>query len=175
MGMTVEEKIRLVAERMGKLGYMFCDLKEANFRLDYDMMPCLVNVMPLTGSIRVTATQIKHWPRCAFWIVDKVALDADGEGIKEVTERCMDYAYEFILWLNASKLFEPIEDTEVSFTVVTDDMDANVSGVVLEMVLREREGLRLCLDKNPNEYFDEEGRCEEGCTGGTGEPAEEDN
>lgn len=169
--MTVEEKIRLVVERMDKLTYMFCDLKEANLRMDYETMPCFVNVMPLNGTIRVTPTQIKHYPSCLFWIVDKVNLDADGEGIKEVTERCMEYAYEFILWLNASKLFEPIENEDVRFTVVTDDMDANVSGITLEMTLREKEGLRLCLDKNPNEYFDDKQRgCTEGCTGGTGEP-----
>ena len=153
--MTIEEKIRLGVERMDKLSYMFCDLKEANFRMDYEAMPCFVNVMPLSGTIRVTPTQIKNYPSCAFWFVDKVNLDADGEGIKEVTERCMEYAYEFILWLNASKMFEPVENMDVRFTVVTSDMDANVSGVVLEMTLREKEGLRLCLDKNPGDYFND--------------------
>lgn len=169
--MTVEEKIRLVVERMDKLTYMFCDLKEANLRMDYETMPCFVNVMPLNGTIGVTSTQLKNNPNCMFWIADKVNLDANGEGIGEVTERCIKYAYEFILWLNASKLFEPIEKENVPYTVVTGDMDANVSGIVLEMKLREKEGLRLCLDKNPNEYFDDKQRgCEEGCTGGTGEP-----
>lgn len=173
--MTVEEKIRLVVERMDKLTYMFCDLKEANFRLDYESLPAFVNVMPLTGSIHVTPTQLKHYANCAFWFVDKVDIDADGDTIGKVTQRCLEYAYEFILWLNASKLFEPLENTDVSITVVTDDMDANVSGIVLEAQLRERQGLVLCLDKKPNEYFDNERGCNEGCPGRTGEPTEEDN
>ena len=173
--MKIEEKIRLVVERMDKLTYRFCDLKEINLHLDYDALPAFVNVMPLNGSIRITPTMVKQSTNCYFWIVDKVAMDADGEGIKEVTERCMDYAYEFLLWLNASKMFEPIENSDVNFTVVTDDFDANVSGVVLEMQLKEKEGLRLCLDKNPNEYFHEQRRCEEGGSNGIGEPSEENN
>lgn len=173
--MTVEEKIRLVVERMDKLTYMFCDLKEANFRLDYENLPAFVNVMPLTGSIHVTPMQLKHYANCAFWFVDKVDIDADGDTIGKVTQRCLEYAYEFILWLNASKLFEPIENTDVSITVVTDDMDANVSGIVLEAQLRERQGLVLCIDKKPNEYFDNERGCDEGCSGRTGEPEAEDN
>lgn len=173
--MTVEEKIRLVAERMDKLTYMFCDLTEANFRLDYECLPAMVNVIPLSGSIRVTPTQIKHYPNCSFWFVDRVDIDADGDTIGKVVDRCMRYAYEFILWLNASKLFEPIENTDVSITTITSDLDVNVSGVVMEVQLRERQGLVLCLDKQPNEYFDNERGCNEGCPGRTGEPTEEDN
>lgn len=171
--MKIEEKIRLVVERMDKLTYRFCDLKKMNLNLDYDSLPAFVNVMPLTGSVQVTPTQIKNSPNCAFWIVDTLRMDADDEDIKEVTERCIDYAYEFILWLNESKMFEPV--TDFNYTVVISDFDANVSGIIIEMKLKEKEGLRLCLDKNPNEYFHEQRGCEEGSTSGIGEPSEEDN
>lgn len=157
----VEEKIRSVVERMDKLTYIFEDMQGANLKLDSAELPAFVNVMPLTGNIRVIPTQVKNFPKCSFWFVDKVDVDADAEGIKDVVDRCMDYAYEFLLTLNESKLFEPIENTEVPIQIVTSDMDANVGGVVMEVELREREGLRLCYGKKPYEYFedDNEGRC----------------
>lgn len=157
----VEEKIRSVVERMDKLTYIFEDMQGANLKLDSAELPAFVNVMPLSGSIRVTPMQVKNFPKCSFWFVDRVDLDADAEGIKDVVDRCMDFAYEFLLTLNESKMFEPIEDTDVPIQVVTSDMDANVAGVVLEVELREREGLRLCYGKKPYEYFEygNEGRC----------------
>lgn len=160
----VEEKIRNIVEHMGKLTYVFEDMQGANLKLDSAPLPAFVNVMPLTGNIRITPMQVKYFPRCSFWFVDKVDIDNDGEGIQDVVNRCMDYAYEFILTMNQSKLFEPVEDTDLNIQVVTSDMDANVAGVVLEMQPREREGLNLCYGKEPREYFDDnEGRCTEGC------------
>lgn len=159
----VEDKIRSIVEYMGKLTYVFEDMQGANLKLDSAELPAFVNVMPLTGSIRITPMQVKNYPKCSFWFVDKVDMDNDGEGIQDVVNRCMDYAYEFILTMNKSKLFDPVEDTELNIQVVTSDMDANVAGVVVEMQPREREGLRLCFGKEPREYFDDnEGRCEEG-------------
>lgn len=164
----VEEKIRMVVEHMGNLTYVFENLQGANLRLDSAELPAFVNVIPLTGSIRVTPTQIRNYPKCSFWFVDKVNLDADGEDIQDVVNRCMDYAYEFILTLNESKFFEPVENMEVDFQVVTSDMDANVAGIVMEIQLRERNGLILCLDKKPKDYFNgSERRCEEGHLRGT--------
>lgn len=168
--MRVEDKVRRVVEHMDKLTYLFCDLTEANWRLDADCLPAVVNVMPLTGSIRITPTWVNYWPKCSFWFVDKVDLDADGECVQDVVNRCMDYAYEFILTLNQSRMFEPIENTEVDMQVVTGDMDANVAGVVIELQLKEKQGLLLCLDKSPRDYFDgciDERRCEEGHLRGT--------
>lgn len=164
--MRVEEKIRKVVEFMGNLTYVFENLQGANLKLDSAELPAFVNVIPLTGSINITATQVRNYPRCSFWFVDKVNLDADGEDIKDVVDRCMDYAYEFILTLNESKFFEPIEKTEVDYQVVTSDMDSNVAGVVIELQLKEKRGLQLCLDKNPKDYFYEK-RCEEGHLRGT--------
>lgn len=173
--MTVEEKIRLVAERMDKLNYMYCDWSEVNRRLDYETLPALVNLIPVSGRIHVTPTQLRYYANCSFAFLDKVDLFADGDTICKVVERCLQYAYEFVLWLNASKLFEPLEKTDIDIMTITQDTDANVSGVVLQVQLRERQGLVLCLDKQPNEYFDNERGCNEGCPGRTGEPAEENN
>lgn len=155
MRKRVEEKIRSVVERMDKLTYVYEDLQGANLKMDSAELPVFVNVMPLSGNVRVTPTQVKHYPKCSFWFVDKIDLDADNETIKDVVDRCMDYAYEFILTLNDSKLFEPIENVDVPLQVVTSDLDANVSGVVLEIELKERQGLMLCHGKKPHEYFDD--------------------
>lgn len=152
--MRVEEKIFKVVERMGNLSYVFEDLAGANYKLDNEHLPAFVNVMPVSGSIRVTPTQMRYSPNCSFWIVDKVNLDADGETIMDVVNRCMDWAYEFILTLNESKLFEPVENTDVGIQVVTHDFDANVAGVMLTMQLREKQGLYLC-GKPIKEYFNE--------------------
>lgn len=164
----VEEKIRKVVEFMGNLTYVFENMQGANLKLDSAPLPAFVNVMPLTGSIRITPLQVKNYPKCSFWFVDKVNLDADGEEVQDVVNRCMDYAYEFILTLNESQFFEPVEKMDVDYQVVTSDMDANVAGVVIELQLKERNGLILCHDKNPRDYFyDNERRCEEGHLRGT--------
>lgn len=159
MRTRVEEKIRIVVERMERLTYVFEDLTGANLKLDSSALPAFVNVMPLTGSIRITPTQIKDFPNCSFWFVDKVRMDEDADGIQDVVERCKDYAYEFLLLLNRSRFFEPVENTDVSLQVVTGDFDANVCGVTISLQLRERTGLVLCNDKEPRDYFD--GRCVE--------------
>lgn len=159
----VEDKIRSVVERMDKLNYIYEDLQGANLKLDNAELPAFVNVMPLTGGIKITPTMIKLQPKCSFWIVDKVDMDNDADSIQGVVNRCIEYAYEFILTLNESKLFEPVENQEISYQVITSDMDANVSGVVIELQLKEKKGLILC-GKPANEYFnDNEGGSEEGC------------
>lgn len=158
MRRRVEEKIRDVVERMGKLTYVYEDMQGMNLKMDSAELPAFVNIIPLQGSIRVTPTQIKWNPRCSFWFVDKVCLDADNEELQDVVDRCMDYAYEFILALNESRHFDPVENTDVDTQIVVSDTDANVAGVVITLQLRERDGLRLC-GKKSFEYF-EDGRQE---------------
>lgn len=160
MRKRVEEKIREVVERMGKLNYIYEDLQGANLKLDNADLPAFVNVMPLTGSIRITPTMVKMFPKCSFWFVDKIDMDNDGDSIQAVVDRCMDCAYEFLLTMNESKMFEPVENFDVDFQVITSDMDANVSGVVIELQVKERDGLRLCHDMKARDYFDDnERRC----------------
>lgn len=160
MRKRVEEKIRSVVERMDKLTYVYEDLRGANLKMDSASLPVCVNVIPLSGNIRVTPTQIKWNPRCQFWFVDKINLDADNDELQDVVDRCMDYAYEFLLTLNESRHFEPVENVDVETQIIVSDTDANVAGVSITLDLRERDGLRLC-GKKPFEYFDDnERRCE---------------
>lgn len=161
--MTVEEKICSVVEKMGNLNYVFGDLSEINHKMDSSTLPAFVNVMPVSGTVRVTPTMISYNPNCLFWIVDKIAIDETGEGIDSVVNRCMNWAYEFILTLNESRLFQPVENMEINIEVATHETNAHVAGVVLSMQLRERQGLYLC-GKPIKEYFKDdcnEGRSEE--------------
>ena len=161
--MTVEEKICSVVEKMGNLNYVFDDLSGATYKVDSSPLPAFVNVMPVSGTVRVTPTMISYNPNCLFWIVDKIGIGEMGEGINAVVNRCMNWAYEFILTLNESRLFQPVENTDINIEVIAHEMNAHVAGVALSLQLRERQGLYLC-GKPIKEYFKNdcnEGRSEE--------------
>lgn len=166
MRTRVEEKIYEVVQGMGNLTYVYENLQGANYKLNNEQLPAFVNVMPVSGTIRITPMQIKYQPNCAFWFVDKIRIDESAEGIEDVVNRCMDYAYEFILTLNESKFFEPIENEDIAMQVITHDFDANVAGVMITVQLKEKQGLYLC-GKPIKEYFhDNNGNNEAGCCQG---------
>ena len=61
----------------------------------------------------------------------------------EVIERCKGYAVQFIRELNRSGLFEWVSD-EVPYSVFYDKLDVNVTGIVIELKLKEVQGAPMC-------------------------------
>lgn len=143
---TVAEKVRAIAKKMNGIGYLFENWHTANVRIDSKMLPVMLNVLPVTGTIRVDS-QLRDYPNCLFAFMDKVELDANGDDANSVVERCKAYAEEFILRLNQSGMFEPISG-EVRYSVFYDRLDVNVAGVTIEVTLRERSGIVLCPGKS---------------------------
>ena len=149
---SVESKIASVVEKMGNLTYVFDNWHTANFRLDKESLPAVINVLPVSGVLNVTDRKLRDFPNCMFAFVDKTDFDFDGKENDEVLERCKNLAMEFVLTANASGLFEPITG-DVRYSVLYDKLDVNVTGVVIELQLREKQGINLCYGKPIKDYF----------------------
>lgn len=151
---SVERKIASVIETMGNMTYVFDNWHTANFRLDKESLPAVINVLPVSGVMNVTDRKLRDFPNCMLAFVDKADFDFDGKDNDEILERCKNLAIEFILTANASGLFEPISG-DVRYSVLYDKLDVNVTGVVIELQLREKQGITLCYGKPIKDYFDE--------------------
>lgn len=149
---SVERKINKVVQMMGNLHYVFDNWHTANFRLDNESLPAVINVLPVSGEFNVTRNRLRDWPHCMLAFIDRTDFDFDGKENDKVLERCKNYAMEFILTANASGLFEQI-DGSVNYSVLYDKLDVNVTGVVLDLQLKEKDGIVLCYGKPIKDYF----------------------
>lgn len=150
--MTVEAKIKSIVEEMKGITYIFDNWATANVRLDSSAMPAVLNVLPVSGRFNLGKTQLKDFPNCMLAFLDKSDFDFDGTENDEIIERCKLFAKEFILRLNASEMFEQVEG-DIPYSVVYDKLDVNVTGIVIEMQLKESRGLVLCPNKDIGELI----------------------
>lgn len=140
---SVERKIASVAESMQGITYLFDNWATANVRLDRLPFPAIINVLPVSGKFSLSRTQLRDCPNCMLAFADITELDFDGVANDEVIERCKGYAVDFIKMLNKSGLFEPVEG-DVPYSVFYDKLDANITGITIELQLKEIHGVSLC-------------------------------
>lgn len=151
---SVERKINAVINVMDAgLTYIFDNWATANIRLDKLPFPAALNVLPISGSFNVSARRLRDFPNCMIAFLDKTEFDFDSKENDQILERCKNYAMQFILTANESGLFEPIEG-DVRYSLVYDKLDVNVTGVVLELQLKEKNGITLCFGKPIKDYFE---------------------
>lgn len=161
---SVESKIKGIVEKMKCPHYMFDNWQTANVKLDSSALPAVLNVTPMSGVFDIGKVQMKDYPNLLIAFMDKVILDFDGEEADKTVERCKAYAQEFILLVNESGLFEKVGG-EIPYSVFYDKLDVNVAGIVLELTLKEVNGLVLCPGKPIKEIvYGEYGKQ---CTGDT--------
>ncbi|MFR9166362.1 MAG: hypothetical protein ACLVKO_09185 [Dysgonomonas sp.] len=135
----VQEKIKQIVETIPELNYIFNDWTRANVQLDYDRLPACVNVLPVSGQLHLHNGIFRDYPNCLIAFLDLADLDFDGEENEATVERMKAYARRFIMAVNRSGLFHPIPDT-VSYSVVYDMLDQNLTGVTIEVQLKELQG-----------------------------------
>ncbi|MCE8465876.1 hypothetical protein [Bacteroides nordii] len=152
---TIESKIKQVVDKIEGLHYLFDNWATANVRLDSDKLPAMLNVLPISGVISLTKNKLKDFPNCLFAFLDKAEFDFDGQGNDITVEKCKSLAKMFILHMNESELFEQIEG-DIPYSVVYDKLDVNVTGIVIEIKVKELNGLVLCPGKPISSYFDGE-------------------
>ena len=143
MNTSVERKIASVAEKLEGVTYLFDNWATANVRLDKMPLPAIINLLPVSGKIILSRTQLRDCPNCMIAFADKTWYDFDGVENDEVFERCIGYAVQFIRELNRSELFEWVSD-EVPYSVFYDKLDVNVTGIVIELKLKEVQGAPMC-------------------------------
>ena len=147
--MTVQEKIKSIVEGMGET-YIFDNWQTANIKLDKGVLPCVLNVLPVSGYLNVGLNQLKDKPNCMIAFMDKVELDFDGEQNDDIIERCKNRAKEFILTINRGNVFKPISG-DVRYSTFYDKLDVNVTGIVIELQLEELKGNVICSTRTPKE------------------------
>lgn len=155
--MTVEQKIKTIVDQMEGITYVFGNWNMVNVMLEKirDVeMPVFVNLLPMSGSFNLGKTQLKDYPNCMFAFLHKTNLDFDASDNDSIIERCKDYAIEFVLRLNESSLFEQI-DENIHYSVYYDLLDINMTGISIEVQLKETKGLVLCHGKDIGELVHE--------------------
>ena len=143
MKTSVERKIATIAEGMQGITYLFDNWSTANVRLDRLSFPVIINVLPVSGKFSLSRTQLRDCPNCLLAFADMTELDFDGVANDEVIERCKSYAIDFIKRLNVSGLFEPV-DGDIPYSIFYDTLDVNITGITIELQLKEVRGVSLC-------------------------------
>lgn len=138
--MTVEQKVKSVAETMEGLTYVFENWTKADIRIERLPLPAMVNLLPVSGYFKLKNNQFKDQPNCMFAFFDKSERDSNGSEYDTVVDRCKALAMEFIVKLNNSGFFEPIEG-EISYSVSLDKLSTSVSGIIVSVQLKELKGV----------------------------------
>lgn len=149
---TIEQKIRIIAEKMGNVNYLYDGWGLINLRADQTPTPIMVNVLPVAGAFHLNGRRITESEECLIGFLDKTDFDFDGVKNNEVIERCKKLALEFLMTLNESGLFETVSG-DVSFGIEYNLLDVNMTGVVLSLRLEEKEGVVMCFGKPIKDYF----------------------
>lgn len=147
--MTVEEKVKKIVEQMG-VTYLFENWQAANVRLDKMQLPAVMYVLPSSGNLNVGPMQMKDFPNCMIAFMDKIKHDSSGEENDQVIEQCKSLAREFILNVNRSRMFEPVQG-DIPYSVFYDKLDVNVTGIVIQLPLKETRGFVMCPTKTVKE------------------------
>lgn len=140
--MSVQEKIKGLLEDIGET-YMFENWQTANVRMDKFPLPCVLNVLPVSGMLNVGLNQLRDKPNCMIAFMDKADFDFDGEQNDEIIERCKDRAKRFIMEVNKGKVFKGLSG-DIRYSLFYDRLDVNVTGIVIELQLEEVKGTPIC-------------------------------
>lgn len=143
MNTSVERKMASVAEKLKGITYLFDNWATANVRLDKMPLPAIINLLPVSGKFIISRTQLRDCPNCMIAFADKTEFDFDGKENDTEAERCKEHAVNFIRELNKSGLFEWVSD-EVPYSIFYDKLDVNVTGIVIELKLKEVQGVSMC-------------------------------
>lgn len=143
MRQSVERKIASVAAKLEGVTYLYDNWATANVRLDRLEFPAIINLLPVSGRFDISRTQLRDCPECMIAFADKTRFDFDGVENDEVIERCKALAVRFILELNKSGLFE-WTSTDIRYSVFYDKLDVNITGIVVELNLKEVKGVPMC-------------------------------
>lgn len=138
---SIEEKIREIAEsKFPECSYVFENWTGADEAVDKIDLPAIISILPVGGRLEFRNGRVRDRENCAIAFIDKVARDANGDDNEKVYTAMKEAAGRFIQELNKSGYFEPISD-EVSYTTIYESMSTNVSGVFVELTLRELVGM----------------------------------
>lgn len=152
---TIESKVRAVAEFLGDgIQYLFMNWAQANVAMDEVVKPSIVYVLPPSGSLDFSYARVKDYPETQIGFLSPTDFDFDGAENDNVIEQMKRLAIRFVKALNDSDYFESIEG-KLSYQVVYDFLDQNVTGIVLSIPLEEVDGIMICEDESRDSDVEE--------------------
>lgn len=139
--MTIEDKVREIAsEQFSEFSYVFEDWYTADKVVEKTALPAIIFILPVSGVLDYGKRgRVKDAENCAIAFVDKVDKEADGRDNETVYNAMKTTAEAFINAINASGFFKPIEG-EVPYNVIYEQLSSIVTGVVLQLQLKELVG-----------------------------------
>lgn len=100
----------------------------------------VVETLPTNGQIDTRFAPIVKTSRTAiFAFLKHCDLDFEGVEVGEIIDDMLDVAKEYIIRLDATRQYEPIEGL-MDYNAVIDFLDANMAGVRVTLTLKELEG-----------------------------------
>jgi len=138
--MNVQEKIQKIVDSIDGISYEFNDWTRANVKLDTKALPTCLYILPASGQFYFHNGIFRDFPNAMIAFLDKAEFDFEGNENEITVERMKKYAREFIVKLNASGMFQPIVEF-IPYTVPYDILDVNLTGVVIDVQLKEIEGI----------------------------------
>lgn len=144
--MTVQEKIASVATRFKEAEYRFMNWAMLNVELDHVEKPTICYILPASGTLtpKRSATLWRDAPQTQIAFLVPTDFDFDGAENDDLIETMKDLAKQFVRALNASGHFEMIDDQELPYRVAYDTLDDNVTGIILDITLKEKEMKSYC-------------------------------
>lgn len=100
----------------------------------------VVETLPTNGQIDTRFAPVVKTSRTAiFAFLKHCDLDFQGAEVGEIIEEMLNVAKTYIVRLDATRQFEPIEGL-MDYNAVIDFLDANMAGVRVTLTLKELEG-----------------------------------
>ena len=142
---TVEKKIHKIVDTLG-VNYMFKNGAQANNDIDHVDGPTVIYILPPSGELDFHYTSVKDYPQSQIAFVASTEFDFEGEENDNIIEQMKRLCIRFVVELNKSGLFEPIEG-RLRYRVLYDHFDQNVTGIVITPPLIEEEGVIVCEEE----------------------------
>lgn len=141
---TVEDKVHSIVDGMCEdVAYLFMNWGQTNVAFDNIVKPTIVYILPPSGTFDIGWARVKDAPYTQLAFLCPTDFDFDGHENDDIIERMKRLCFCFIKALNASELFEPIEGS-LTYQVVYDGLDQNVTGIMITPTLVEVDGVVFC-------------------------------
>lgn len=143
---TVEDKIHSIVDSMGEdVEYQFMNWAQANVAMDKIEKPCIVYVLPPSGTLSFSWARVKDRPESQIAFLAPTDFDFVGHENDNIIEQMKRLCIRFVKAFNDSRLFRKLEG-DIPYRVVYDYLDQNVTGICITPPLVEEDGIIICCD-----------------------------
>lgn len=141
---TVEAKVASIAAKMVRVcDYRFMNWAQTNESIDSMTRPTIVYILPPSGELDISYHDARDFPLTRIAFLANTELDFEGDENDGIIEYMKRLCVTFIMYLNESGLFSKVYG-RVSYQVVYDHLDDNVTGIIVDIPLREEQGISTC-------------------------------